>query len=191
MPATAFSALSRALLVLIVVIGACGKLSDTDKQAVKEALTDSLAYLSESWDIDVSLIEDGLRKVEIKAPYGTSRETKSGIIMTLTGPVHILVRDSLGNMEVEIFSDAARYLTRDGQFTFDGNVFARTHDKRRLTAETLTWYQKTGDITSAGFVKIVTPTDSIQGYGLVGRADLSEYVLENLSGSIQLGRKDP
>jgi hypothetical protein len=35
-------------------------------------------------------------------------------------------------------------------------------------------------------VRIVTPTDSIQGYVLIGRADLSEYVLENLSGSVQI-----
>jgi LPS export ABC transporter protein LptC len=190
MPATAFSALSKALLVLAVVIGSCGRLSDADKQAVKDALSDSLAYLSESWDIDVNLIEGGLRKVRIRAPYGTSQETANGIVMSLSGPVNILVRDSLGNMEVEIRSDSARYITRDGQFIFDGNVFAFTHDNRRLTAETLTWFQKTGDITSSGFVRIVTPTDSIQGYGLVGRADLSEYVLENLSGSIQINTND-
>jgi len=186
MPATAFSALTKALLVLVLVSGSCGRLSDSDKKAVKDALNDSLAYLSESWDINVSLIEEGLRKVEIRAPYGTSKETANGVIMSLSGPVNILVRDSLGNMEVEIRADSARYMTREGQFTFDGNVFAFTHDNRRLTAETLTWFQKTGDITSSGFVRIVTPTDSIQGYGLIGRADLSEYVLENLSGSVQI-----
>lgn len=191
MPATAFSALSKALILLVVVVGSCGRLSETDKQAVKDALADSLAYLSESWDVNVSLIEEGLRKVEIRAPYGTSKETNTGIIMSLSGPVTILVRDSLGNMEVEIRADSARYITREGQFIFDGNVFASTHDNRRLTAETLTWFQKTGDITSSGFVRIVTPTDSIQGYGLVGRADLSEYVLENLSGSIQIQEKRP
>lgn len=190
MPATAFSALTRALIVLVWVVGSCGRLSDSDKQAVKDALTDSLTYLSESWDIHVSLIEEGLRKVEIRAPYGTSQETSNGMIMSLRGPVSILVRDSLGNMEVEIRSDSARYATRDGQFTFDGNVFAFTHDNRRLSAETLTWFQKTGDITSVGFVRIVTPTDSIEGYGLVGKADLSEYVLENLSGSIQIKNND-
>lgn len=189
MPATAFSALTKAFVVLALVIGACGRLSETDTQAVKDALTDSLEYLSESWDVNVSLIEEGLRKVEIRAPYGTSRETASGIIMSLSGPVTILVRDSLGAMEVDIRADSARYVTRDGHFTFEGNVFAFTHDNRRLTAETLTWYQKTGDITSSGFVRIVTPTDSIQGYGLVGKADLSEYVLENLSGSIQIQDK--
>jgi LPS export ABC transporter protein LptC len=189
MPATAFSALSRALVAIVLVIGACGRLSDTDKQSVKNALSDSLTYQSESWDVNVSLIEDGLRKVEIRSPYGTSRETSAGIIMSLRGPVNIFVRDSLGKMEVEIRADSARFAMREGQFSFFGNVFAYTHDKRRLNADVLTWYQKTGDITSSGFVRIVTPTDSIQGYGLVGKADLSEYVLENLSGSIQIQDK--
>lgn len=177
-------------LLLLLLVSACGNLSESDQQAVKEALSDSLAYISESWDINVSIIEHGLRKVDITAPYGTSKESDSGTEMTLTGPVNVTVRDTSGAMEVEIRSDAARYSTREGQFIFDGNVRARTFNNKRLTAEYLVWYQKTGDISSPGFVRIVTPTDSIEGRGLLGKADLSVYELLDLSGTIELEKND-
>lgn len=110
--------------------------------------------------------------------------------MTLTGPVNVTVRDTSGVIEVEIRSDAARYSTREGEFIFDGNVRAKTIDNKRLTAEYLVWYQKSGDISSPGFVRIVTPTDSIEGRGLMGKADLSVYELSDLSGSIELEKND-
>jgi LPS export ABC transporter protein LptC len=169
----------------ICLLAACG-LSERDTAAVKDALADSLAYVSESRDIHVSIIEEGLRKVEIRAPYGTSREQPGGTEMRLSGPVSVIVRDTAGVLEVTLRADSAVYRTRDGEFHFEGNVFAQTATGRRLTAARLTWFQRTGDIASSGFVRIVTPTDSIEGRGLTGRADLSQYVLLDLSGTISL-----
>lgn len=179
------------LSAAVVVAAACGGLSDRDKAAVNDALADSLTYVSESRDIAVSIIEEGLRKVDITAPYGTSKETQDGTEMFLSGPVTILVRDTTGAMQVSLRADSAVYKTREGEFEFIGNVFARTATSRRLTATRLTWHQRTGDISSSGFVRIVTPTDSIEGRGLTGKADLSRYTLHDLSGTIALDNDDP
>jgi LPS export ABC transporter protein LptC len=170
---------------VVCLMAACG-LSERDAAAVKDALADSLAYVSESRDIQVSIIEEGMRKVEIAAPYGTSLEQPGGTEMRLAGPVDIIVRDTAGVVEVTLRADSAVYKTREGEFHFEGNVSARTATGRRLTATRLTWFQRTGDIASTGFVRIVTPTDSIEGRGLTGRADLSQYVLLDLSGTISL-----
>ena len=173
----------------VCLMAACG-LSERDSSAVKDALADSMAYVSESREIHVSIIEEGLSKVEIRAPYGTSHEQSGGTEMHLSGPVNIIVRDTAGVIELTLRADSAVYKTREGEFHFEGNVFAVTASKRRLTAARLTWYQRTGDIASTGFVRIVTPTDSIEGRGLTGRADLSRYILQDLSGTIELDNND-
>lgn len=192
MPETASLARIETLVgaAAVCLMAACG-LSERDSAAVQDALADSLAYVSESRDIHVSIIEEGLRKVEIRAPYGTSEEQTGGTEMRLAGPVDIIVRDTSGVVEVTLRADSAVYKTREGEFHFEGNVSAHTATGRRLTATRLTWFQRTGDIASTGFVRIVTPTDSIEGRGLTGRADLSQYVLLDLSGTISLDSDDP
>ncbi len=174
------------LLLLLGLLAGCGDLSERQTRAVAEALADTSIYLSESWQVHLFLIEEGRRKVEIQAPYGTHLERPDGSEMNMRGPVVILVRDSLGHEETAIQADHARYRPRDGVFHLTGNVYGATADGKRIWAEELQWFQKTGDISSPGFVRIVTPTDSIQGRGLTGKSDLSEYVIHDVSGTITL-----
>jgi len=64
-----------------------------------------------------------------------------------------------------------------------GNVFLTAEGNRKLqTQDTLVWDQQKDRISSNDFLIIVTPEDSISGYGLDGNTQLTEYEFKKISG---------
>lgn len=162
----------------------CGELSEEQTEQVDEALQDSLTSTTETWDIDMELIEEGIKKVRLWGSYAATFNEDEGNITRIKGPVKIHVFDTTGAVETEVFSDRAEYQPEDAIFEFFGNVEVNTADDRHLQSEYLEWSQDDNSIQTPKFVIVMTPTDSIAGTGFVGNTDLTDYTIKEPKGRV-------
>ena len=178
-----FTSITIVLPVLLLAFQvSCSELSDTQTQRVREALKDTLLSSTESWNIDMELIEEGVKKVRIRGSYAATYSLKELNETRIDGPVFIQVFDSTGAVTTLVRSEWAKYRAQNSEFELFGNVRVGTDEGRRLESEYLMWDQAANRISSPRFVIITTPTDSIAGNGFEGSTDLSEYTIREVTG---------
>lgn len=83
-------------------------------------------------------------------------------------------------------ANQAVYFTKTQKAYLKYNVNFINDKKEHLITENLIWDQQTGKITSDKAVKIITPTQIINGYGIECEEDFSEYTIKNITGIIQI-----
>jgi hypothetical protein len=178
-------------VLLVMVFVQCTKLTEYDLQQVRRAMNDSLTTRTESWDFNVVMMQNGVRAFSITSPYGFSQETDSGAVTFVKGPVHVQVYDSTGiGIDRTVDCGALTYFARTSFLFMTGGVDIITHDSRNLRAAELRWQQQQHLLISDGFVTVVTPDDSLSGYGLRAKDDLSEYRIREVSGEVTVERND-
>lgn len=168
----------------MVGISSCGDLSQEESQKVDEALKDSLTSSTETWDVDMEIMEDGLKKVRLWGSYAATYSSNNTNETRIKGPVTVHVFDSLGAVKTKVFSDRAIYKPEDAIFELFGNVQVETRDNRYLDSEYLKWNQSNNNISTPKFVIIKTPTDSIAGTGFEGDTDLVDYTIKEPKGRV-------
>lgn len=172
------------LLIMIFLCFSCSKLTEHDKGRVKSALADSLTRKTESWGVEMNLIESGDLRVDLSAPYASTRQLDNGTVTHFKGPVHIAVYDTTGKVVTTITCGRAAFRSRKSTFEFYDNVVVATNRKRTLRTEYLKWMQNNHHIETKDYVTITTPSDSIAGYGLTGSDDLKSYVVTKVTGRV-------
>lgn len=83
-----------------------------------------------------------------------------------------------------IRADRIVYQDDERRFNAHGRVVVVTAEGKRLESEHLAWLEKERRITTPGFVKITTPVDQIQGYGLQADENLDTYNLRRVTGQV-------
>ncbi len=189
-PATDISAPNKpwffATSIILLFFAACTDLDDLEADIADEQLADSLLSVTESTNVTMDLIEEGHRIVTINTPLAHTYHHEERARTEMDGPVNVIVRDTLGNTKTEVNSLKATYWSKDSEFHFREDVVVETDEGRRLSTESLNWYQKDRKINTDEFVIITTETDSITGYGLSGDDDLRNYTIRTVTGEFQL-----
>ncbi|HKI46849.1 MAG TPA: LPS export ABC transporter periplasmic protein LptC [Balneolales bacterium] len=180
--------MKRAITCLLVVLFliSCSDLSERDRNRVKSALADSLTNKTESWDVDMNLIESGKLRVDLSSPYSSTEQLDRGSETRFNGPVHISVFDTSGHKVTSISCEKAVFQSSGKIFEFFNNVIVKTDQKRTLRTEYLKWLQNSHNIQTKDYVTITTPTDSIAGYGLKGTDDLKSYTITKVTGRLSV-----
>lgn len=173
-----------ASLLITALVSACGELSQEQAKQIDEALKDSLTSTTETWDVNMDIIEEGMKKVQLWGSYAATYSKENKNETRIKGPVKIHVFDSTGTVKTRVFSDSAVYQPQDAIFKLYGNVRVNTKDNRHLESEFLKWQQGTNKISTPKFVIITTPTDSIAGTGFHGSTDLSDYTIIEPKGRV-------
>lgn len=187
--ATAFLELRNLLpsfLISILIFGACTDLSEYDTEQVRTAMNDSLVYTTESWDVEMVLMQFGRTRMRIEGSYAVSYRTSDRNETHIAGPVYVQLFDTTGGVETEAWSNRAIYQETRSEFELFDSVSVLTNTDRELFSEYLMWSQKTDSISSHRFVTIITPTDSITGRGFYGLTDLSQYTIPEPGGRARL-----
>lgn len=187
--ATAFLELRKilpAVLISILLFGACTDLSEYDSEQVRTTLNDSLVYTTESWDVEMILMQYGRTRMRIEGSYAISYRTRDRNETHIEGPVYVQLFDTTGLVETEAWSKRAVYQETRSEFELFDSVSVLTNTDRELYSEYLMWSQKTDSISSHRFVTIITPTDSITGRGFYGLTDLSQYTIPEPGGRARL-----
>ena len=176
--------LSLAVLLVALIGTSCSDLSQEDSQKVNKALQDSLTSTTETWDVDMKIMEKGFKKVRLTGSYAATYNTLKTKETRIKGPVHIDVFDSTGAITTTVDCNRAIYDAGKFVFEFFGNVRVNTDDNRHLESEYLKWQQGSDHISTPEFVIITTPTDSIAGTGFEGNTDLTQYTIKDVKGSV-------
>ena len=171
-------------LTTFLLMGACSGLSDYDSEQIKATMNDSLIVSTESWDVEMVLMQHGRAKILIEGSYAISYQSKSRKETHIDGPVYVQLFDTLGAVETEAWSKRAIYHEAKSEFELYDSVRVFTNQERELYSEYLLWSQKTDRISSPQFVTIITPTDSISGRGFEGLTDLSNYTIQEPRGRL-------
>jgi LPS export ABC transporter protein LptC len=169
-------------IIALLLAGACTGLSDYDSEQVRSTMHDSLIVTTESWEVDMVLMQHGRAKIRLEGSYAISYQSRGRQETHIQGPVYVQLFDTLGNVETEAWSNRAIYLESRSEFELYDSVSVLTNAQRELYTDYLIWSQKTDRITSPRFVTIITPTDSISGRGFEGLTDLSDYSIDEISG---------
>jgi LPS export ABC transporter protein LptC len=184
MPVIATSVQTKYIFILpfLLILGACSELTDYDNEQIQSALQDSLLTTTESWDVQMTLMEQGVRKVQIEGSHAVTYSRPGNKKTLINGPVYVQLFDTAGVMETEAWSRRAIYHEERSEFELFDSVRVVTVQNNRLFSEYLMWEKKTGQITSPGFVLVITLTDSIAGRKFTGTTDLVDYIIEEPRG---------
>lgn len=185
---TAISALRRRwilpfILVFSLLISlSCTELSEYDTSQIRTAMNDSLLVTTESWDVEMVLMQEGKTRLLIQGSYAINYQAEDRKLSRIDGPVYVQIFDSEGEVETEAWSKRAIYLEDAAEFELLDSVRVQTVNEGFLSSEYLKWSQHTDRISSPQFVIIITQTDSIAGRGFEGFTDLSEYTINEPTG---------
>lgn len=182
-PRKTYQALLFSIILTMLTGISCTELSQKETERVNEALNDSLISSTETWDLDMTLIEEGEKKVRVKGSYAATYNLPDLKETRIKGPIHIDVFDSTGAIKTVVKSNRAVYKAEESIFELYGNVRVDTRDSTHLESEYLMWNQSENLISTPQFVYITTPTDTTTGSDFTGSTDLNNIKIRNYTGS--------
>ena len=98
--------------------------------------------------------------------------------------------DAEGDSSAVLTADSLIYYDQRGQFDAFGNVLVVTQDRKRLRSSFLTWDEADRKIRTDRFVRITTPSERVEGYGLVADENLDTYQIGRFTAQVALDDSD-
>jgi len=95
-----------------------------------------------------------------------------------------------GDSSAVIIAERMMYFADEGRFEAFGNVDVQTVGGKQLATEHLTWKQSSRKIQTRRFVRITTPTEDVQGNGLVADEDLDTYQIGRFTARVDVDEDD-
>ncbi len=147
---------------------------------------DSLQGMPPQWAVGVSvrLLDSlgGLR-AHVEADTASSVPEQGQVVFRYR--VHVRFFRA-GELIGELFADSARIEDHTGLMAAFGHVVVRSHPEgRRLETTELYWERKRQLFFSPAFVRIVTPSELVEGIGFEATHDLQMYRVFNVRGQRQ------
>lgn len=155
-----------------------------------QTLKDDDAPVSESWNTQMVISEDGKPRLVMEADYMARHESPDSTWMVLTGAdestdrVHVVIFDSEGDTSAVVTTQRIIYLERERRFVARGDVDARSGTERRVRSEHLSWLEATARVSTPGFATITTPTETLSGYGLDADENLQDFSMARVTGTV-------
>jgi len=122
----------------------------------------------------------GEMRFTLIAPHISRFENSDRLI--LDGGIRAQRFNSKGIQTDWLTSLSGEIFEREQRIMAYGNVVVKSDSGIVLYADTLVYNPKIDKVISDGFVIIVTPTDSITGYGFKAASDLSNWEIKKTSG---------
>lgn len=144
-----------------------------------------------------SAMQSALREASIDA-VGMDSDTSRSSDQTQTPPRRsfanvLLPEDRViayvfeeGDSSAVITAMRMMYFADEGRFEAFGDVQVVTTEQKRLYSEQLTWNQNSRKIRTRRFVRIVTPSEDVQGNGLVAEEDLDTYQIGRFTADVDI-----
>lgn len=154
-----------------------------------------------SWEARFALSEGGSRRAEIIAgqmehysrddsSYAVLRSPPDSADVASDRRVTAYLFTPEGDSSATIRADRMLYFDQEGRFEAYDNVVVTTPTDRRLESEHLVWEETRRKIRTPGFVRITTPSEYVEGTGLVADEDLETYQLGRFSARVTLDEEE-
>lgn len=141
------------------------------------------------------MAEEGRPRAVLEAPrmeqYQTDDSTYSvWRSMRDTARVRVYLFDQKGDSSATVTADSLVFREQKGLLDAYRDVVVVTESNKRLESEHLTWNQADRTIRTRRFVRIRTPTEIVQGNGLVAEEDLETYQLGQFSAEVDIDEEN-
>ena len=141
------------------------------------------------------MTEGGRSRATIVAPrmeqYRTADSSYSvWRSMRDTARVRVYLFNEEGDSSATVTADSLVFQAQKGLLDAYRNVVVVTEDDKRLETEHLTWTQADRKIRTKRFVRIRTPTEVVQGNGLVADENLETYQLGRFAAEVEVEDED-
>lgn len=148
-----------------------------------------------SWDAQFTMSEGGRPRAVLKASrmeqYRANDSTYSvWRSMEDTARVRVYLFDERGDSSATVTADSLVFQDQKGLLDAYEDVVVVTESNKRLETEHLTWKQADRKIRTKRFVRIRTPTEVVQGNGLVADEDLDTYQLGRFSAEVEIDEEN-
>ncbi len=148
-----------------------------------------------SWEAHFKMSEGRRPRAVLQAPrmeqYRTGDSTYSvWRTMNDTSRVQVYLFDEQGDSSATVTADSLVFQDQKGLLDAYGNAVVVTQSNKRLESEHLTWDQEDRMIRTQRFVRIRTPTEVVQGNGLVAEEDLETYQIGRFSAEVEVDKEE-
>lgn len=148
-----------------------------------------------SWDAEFDMAEKGRPRAVLRARRMEQYQTADSAYsvwrsMDDTTRVRVYLFDEEGDSSATVRADSLVFQDQKGVLDAYRNVVVTTEDNKRLESEHLTWHQADRTIRTRRFVRIRTPSEVVQGDGLVADEDLETYQLGRFSAEVDVNEGD-
>lgn len=170
------------VLLLVAIFTFCSGCNETvqPKRLVLDPF--SAAPLHTSYDITVTFSDSSFTKATLHAGRAVVDEVRMETL--LGGGVYVVFYNRVTHeSSAWLRSDSACIDDKTKNMTAIGNVLVQSDSsKTTLRTPSLVWLQKEERIRTSEVVKITTPTEVIDGVGLVSDQYLTDYKIFNVRG---------
>ncbi len=91
-----------------------------------------------------------------------------------------------GDSSAAITATRMMFFADEGRFEAFGDVEVLTTESKQLFSEQLTWDQTERKIRTRRFVRIITPSETVQGNGLLADEDLDTYQIGRFTANVDI-----
>lgn len=184
------------ILLVLALLAAAGCRPSTNTVSMDTVRAEGEPTL-ESWGahFTVSQVpvgeEASRRRFEIRAGY-LAEYTRGDSTYTLlrTDPerpephVTAYLYDAADDTSATLTAQRVLYFEADRRLEARGDVVVVAREGRRLESEHLVWHEDDHTVRTPGFVRIITPTEQVEGYGLEADEDLATYRLLRVTANV-------
>jgi len=167
-----------ALLLATIAVG-CAKLDQplpTTNEAAGAGFADQELY-----GVVIRLTQEERSRLTLRAPHLRRFDTQR--LMLLDGGIMADFYDNLGAHRAILTANEGEIVEGVNKLSAKGNVIVRSDSGMVLRSEELHYDQAVGRIEADDFVTLVTPFDSLAGYGFSSAPDLTDWEIKNTSGA--------
>lgn len=178
------------MVSLGLALGGCGRRASTPVGADGQ---DEIAPQQISWGARFVMDEGGQRRAALAAARVERYRRGDSTFALLRGPsdglrdrVTAWLFDVRGDSSATLTADSLIYYDQEGRFEAFGHVVVVTDEGKRLESEFLTWDEGERKIRTDRFVQITTPSERVEGHGLVADENLDTYQIGRFTAQVVL-----
>lgn len=156
-----------------------------DIEKVKEISTGGNIIIEKGEDVEIHYSEQGNLRAVIIAKQLTTYQADEPYMEFTKGVRLDFFNDALDTTS-KLTANYGIYYRQKEEMMVRDNVVIVNIKGERLDTEELVWKRKDQKIYSDKFVRITTADEIIYGTGFEAKQDFSEYVIKNISGTVQV-----
>ena len=163
------------IILAVVLIGCEGKVSPPLSTLNPQELPSQ-----ESWNTQVVFSDSGITRAVLHA--GHVRRYDKTLLTLMDSGVKVDFYNTLGLHTSVLTSQRAQVDDKTNDMIAEGNVVVVSDSGTTVTTEKMYWDNKNRKVHSDLFVRVVSPTEIIQGVGFEADQNLSNYTIYKTSG---------
>jgi len=172
----------------------CQHRTESDASA-RDASARGLAPTHVSWNAEFAMSEKGRPRAVLRARRMEQYEDGDSTYsvwrsMSDSARVRVVLFNEEGDSSATVRADSLVFQDQKGILDAYRDVVVTTDDNKRLKSEKLTWHQADRTIRTRRFVRIRTPSEVVQGDGLVADETLDTYQLGRFSAEVEVENED-